>query len=541
MTSDVPTPQPFHLREYLAVLRGRRWTVIATTAITLFAAMFFSLRMTPQYSSTARVLVKPLTGSSQLLDPVPLNTLSLDTEREIVKSTAVAELAGNAMDTPLAPQELVRHLSVSVPSQTQILQITYTDPSPLTAQRGAQAFADSYITFKRNQALDTYTTVANSLQHQIDGLQVQLNHASTTSDNSSPGSAAKRGADDRISLLSSRIALLTNQISSLTTQDINPGAVIQAAVLPTAPSSPNHILNGGIGLFVGLALGIGLAFLRERLDDRLKGREDLEEHIAAPTLVVIPKVPDWRNKSRAKLVTLEDPRGAPAEAYKMLRTSILFICAQNDLRSLMVASAAASEGKTTTAANLATVLAQAGKRVILVSADLRKPRIGKFFDPTGRHTAGQSGLTAVLTGSTTVQEALEPTGVDGLWLLDSGPIPANPAEMAQSQAMATLLEALRDSADFTIIDSAPALVVTDALAMAPHVDGILFVADAGKTTRQTVLRARTQLEHVGGRIIGSVLNGFDPSKASSYSYEYGSRYTYRYRYEDESDKRAARR
>src|SRR5207249_2379929 len=147
--------------------------------------------------------------------------------------------------------------------------------------------------------------------------------------------------------------LLRNTIASMNAVNIDPGSVIQAAILPTSPSSPDHILNGGLGLLVGLAMGIGLAFLRERLDDRLKGRGDLEEHIAAPTLVVIPKIADWKKKSKAKLVTLEDPRGSGTEAYKMLRTSILFICAQNDLRSLMITSAVAGEGKTTTAANLA--------------------------------------------------------------------------------------------------------------------------------------------------------------------------------------------
>src|SRR5204863_8394692 len=136
--------------------------------------------------------------------------------------------------------------------------ITYTDPSPLTAQRGAQAFADSYITFKRNTALDTYNTVVGGIQHQIDSLEAQLTHASTHAANAPPGSEVKQAAENNMTLLSSRIGLLRNSISTLDTLNIDPGAVIQAAVLPTSPSSPDHVVNGAIGLFVGLALGIGL-------------------------------------------------------------------------------------------------------------------------------------------------------------------------------------------------------------------------------------------------------------------------------------------
>src|SRR5438093_8360024 len=174
MVADSPVQQPLQLREHLAVLRARTWTLIATVAITVFAAMFVSLLMTPEYSSTAKVLVKPALTQQDPLQPVSLNTLSLGTERQIVQSTSVADLAGRQMDTAQSSQGLIHHVSVVVPSDTQILEITYTDPRPLIAQQGAQAFADSYITFKRDQALATYSSFVSSTQHQIDGLQTQL-------------------------------------------------------------------------------------------------------------------------------------------------------------------------------------------------------------------------------------------------------------------------------------------------------------------------------------------------------------------------------
>ena len=528
MPPESASPAPIQLREYLSVLRARRWTVILTATVTVVAAMFVSLRMTPMYASTSKVLVKAITSTQQLLGAAPAAALELETEREIATSLAVASLVADGMQPATAPEELLRHLDVSVPTDTQVMAITYTDANPLVAQQVAQSFADEYLSFKRHEAMKTTTAAQESVQQQINDLMGDMNRARFTSDHAAPNSDAKIRADNTISLLSGQIALLRNQLASLTTLDLDPGAIIQPALLPDAPASPNHMQNGGLGLFVGLALGIGFAFLRERLDDRLRGREDLQEQLGAPTLIVIPKLLDWRDRARARLVTLEQPRGAATEAYKTLRTSILFTAAQTGLKTLMVTSATAGEGKTTTAANLAVVLAQAGKRVVLVSGDLRKPRVGTFFRPVETVANADRGLSTILTGGSTLQEAIVDTEVEGLWLLDCGPIPANPAEMAQSSAMGTLLEALRDAADFTIVDSAPSLVVTDALAMAPHVDGILYVADSGRTDRQTVARARAQLEQVGGRIVGGILNGFDASKSTSYGSEYGYRYVHRY-------------
>jgi capsular exopolysaccharide synthesis family protein len=521
--------QPLDLRQYLSVLRIRKWTVIATTAVVLFAVMAYSLRQTPMYTSTAKVLVKPITANQQLQlnGAVPAATqLSLDTERELVSSAAVAQIAAEQLGGRISADELVRHLSVSVPANTEILDISYSSPDPLRAQTTAQAFAAAYLRFKTEEAQQTSAAVSKRILEQITSLQQQLDRARFTFSQSDEGSNAQDRAANTIQIVSQQIATLRNQLATVGSLDIDPGAIIQAADLPTSPSSPNHILNGALGLFLGLALGVGLAFVRERLDDTLRDRVDLEEHIGAPALVVIPKVAG-RKAKRPRVVSIEEPHSAATEAYKTLRTSVLFSAAQNGLKSLMVSSATSGEGKTTTAVNLATTLAQAGKRVILVSADLRKPKAGQYFVTVDEKARG---LSSVLTGEMSLQEALQPSGIDRLWVLASGPIPANPAEMAQSGAMATLLAALRDSADFTIVDSAPALVVTDALAMAPHVDGILYVADAAETTRGTVARSRIQLEHVGGRVIGAVLNNFDVSKAAGYGYEYSYRYVYRYAY-----------
>jgi capsular exopolysaccharide synthesis family protein len=182
----------------------------------------------------------------------------------------------------------------------------------------------------------------------------------------------------------------------------------------------------------------------------------------------------------------------------------------------MVTSANAQEGKTATTANLGVALAQSGKRVILVSADLRKPRLHRFF-----RSQNGMGLTNVLAGEKNALEVLNWVGVENLRLLPSGPVPGNPAELLGSEAMESLLRELQEASDFVLIDAAPVLPVADAMTLTPLVDAVLLVADARSTTRGAIEQARQQLDQVNARVIGTVLNNFDPSKAAYTHQHYG--------------------
>ncbi|MGZ8637341.1 MAG: polysaccharide biosynthesis tyrosine autokinase, partial [Actinomycetota bacterium] len=449
--------------------------------------------------------------------------------RELVQSEAVAALASDELDGAISEVELLEHVSVSVPTNSQILDISYTAPDPLDAQRAAQAFATGYIGFKRKAAVEAYAAVSEGLDRQVGSLEQQLQAARRTADRSPDGSTQQAQAENEVASLLTQIGLLQSQIAGLQGLQIDPGTIVQQATLPTSPSSPNHVLNATLGLLLGLALGIGLAFVRERLDERLRGREDLEQQVGAPALVTIPKYRTRRRKGqRERLIALDEPKGSVSESYRALRTTVQFLAEQAGARSIMIASAIDQEGKTTTAANLAVVLAQAGKRVILLSGDLRKPKLNRFFNNnfTGG-AATERGLTNVIAGDIAMQDAIRPSGIENLRLVLSGPISGSPAEVAASERMAKLLGALRDGADFTIIDTAPLLLVTDALAMAPNVDAVLLVASA-ETDRGSVARARVELDQVGANVIGAVLNKFDPSKAGAYGYRYTYRYSYRY-------------
>jgi non-specific protein-tyrosine kinase len=522
-----PEQRPRDLREYIQVVRSRRWTVLLVTLGVVAAALAFSILQTPIYEGRAQVLVRPFT-STATTGQAPQQP-DLVTEQNLVSTPVVADRAKKALGTGLSVTTLLKHVRVEIVSTSQILSISYADPHPQFAAAAANAFANGYIQYRRDQFLGQVRAAAADLNKRIATVQKDL--VSLERQIRSTRSPAKLASlnSQRDSLVA-RLGVLEAQLNNVQGTAVaqqGGGELVERAATPTSPASPNLIKNGILAVVIGLALGLGLAFLRERLDDRLRGRSDLEERAGAPVLAVIPKVETWREREEPKLVTIAEPKGAAAEAYRTLRTSVMFAASQDGLKSLMVTSPGPGEGKTTTAANLAVVLAQADKRVILISADLRKPRIHRFFGLSNRR-----GLVNVLAGELGAAEALQTPDVERLRLLGAGPSSGRPAEWLQSERMGQLLGTLRDHTDFLIIDAAPVLVVADPLALAPMVDGILFVADAEDTSRHGVERAREHLDQVGARIIGCVLNDFDPSKARVYEpyayrrYHYGRRYRY---------------
>jgi non-specific protein-tyrosine kinase len=517
---DSPEDQ-FQLREYLGILRFRKWSLLIVTGVVLAAGLLMSFRQTPLYRTSARVLVRPLNTPGQLTIAIAVSQLNMDTEREIARSDGVALIAAETISYPGSTRELLGGLSVSSPPNAGIIEFTYVDPSPIRAQEAADAFAQAYLDFKYDQAKLALDAVRNPLREQLDGLTQQLRALDREIGIDPPTPAQQSRRDE----LTGEIAVLRSQVLPLESYIIDPGSVIQKAGLPAAPSSPNHSTNAALSLFAGLALGAVTALVRERLDDGLRGRSDLEAQSGAPVLAVIPKVPGWKKRDETRLITVAEPKSAVSETYRTLRTSMLFAAAQRGIKTILVTSASAGEGKTTTAANLAVVLANADKRVIVINADLRKPRIHRFFQIPNR-----VGVVDVLAGTAKPWEALIDPGIENLRVFPSGPIPARPAELLGSEAMGELLAELRQVADFIIVDSAPVLVVSDALALAPLCDGVLYVADAEETSRGAVAHAREQLEQVGAEMIGSVLNHFDASKARSAPYYYRYYYRSKYRY-----------
>jgi polysaccharide biosynthesis transport protein len=533
VSSEPGSTGSVELRDYLTVFRRHFVLIVAVALLGAAAAAAYSFRRTPVYESTASVLVRAITTNafdpSQRVD----QQLNMANQRQLVVSEPVAAVAAKQLGTTATPEQLVKHVSAEVPANSQIVRVHYRDTVPASAQHGADAFAKAYLAFREADARQAAATSQKTLQKDLDRLVKQADKAQAIveSPNSTPEQV--RGATGRITALNNRIQPLQTQLTGFASLDFNPGTVISAAVLPTQPASPKHKLDVGIGLLVGLFVGVVLAFVRDRTDDRLRGREDLAERLDRPVLATVPPLSKWmrrrfiwRRRPKTSLVTLDQPNSPAAESYRTLRTRMARLASQLDINSVMVVSAGVGEGKSTTAANLAVVLAETGKDVLLVSADLRRPRVHQFFG-----LPNKSGLSDLLADGTAPnrratagvnprQMASELWSVGpNLWVILSGPLPPHPSALMDSDAMRQFLKEQRDLFDFIVLDCPPALVVADAMALAPLADAVLVVADAKESDREAVSRLKEELEQVGGRIVGAVLNRSKQASRSSYYYE----------------------
>jgi capsular exopolysaccharide synthesis family protein len=523
----IETPHQTDLHEYLRVVRARRWEIGLLTLVVVLAVTFFTWRQTPIYEGQAKVLVNPVqnpTSSAVVVQP------NLDTERQLALSQAVAESARRILGVTTSARTLVRGVSAEVVTNTTVLIISYRSPSADIAARYANAFAQAYVDFRTSQAQRLYDAAASAVQKQIQGVQDSLaalnQKINATTD---PKSLGDLGAQ-RDTLLA-RAAVLTQQLLTIQANSSvvqgSAAQIVQRAAVPTSPVTPKKVRNVVMALFAGLVLGIGLAFLRERLDDRLKSRQEIERRLGAPVLAVVPRVSTWRKSDEAYLALRSEPKSPVSEAYRTLATNVQYLGFRESIKVLVVTSALAGDGKTTTCANLAVALAESGKKVILISADLRKPRLHRFFGLTN-----DVGLTSILAGAAEVQDGTTDPGHPNLRVMAGGPVPTNPASLLAGSRISEVIGALREICDFIIVDTPPVLAVADASILAPNCDAILLVMDAARARRSSMAQAKSQLETAGGRIIGAVLNNFDPTQSRGYSdYYYYSQY-YQY-YEEE--------
>jgi succinoglycan biosynthesis transport protein ExoP len=499
------------LRAYLAVLSRRRGLVLALAVGGLVGALLYSLSTTPTYSAMAEVLVRPLA-----VDPAAdTQEVSLETESEVVLSTAVAGMAKDRLGARVTVEELLEHLSVEVPPDTQVLEITFSAPEPDIARRGAIAFAESYLEFRTTQATDTVLRVSVGIQERISQVEGEIDAATEAIAATAPGSPERNSARLQRSLLVSQLTVLRNQLATVSTVTLDPGQVISRPRLPTSPSSPKYPLNLAVGLLFGLFAGATVAFVGDRLDDRLRGRSELEKTAGVPVLAVIPDTPpDGDERSGSDLAVAREPNGLASEAYRRLRSAILVLSREHPVRTILVTSPSEQEGKTTTAANLAVAFADSGRLVILVSADLRRPRAHELFG-----LENGAGLSQVLEGSEGAFDVLQDSGVENLEVVASGEVLSRPDQLLDPKRVGAMLEELGGSAEFLIVDSPPLLAAADALSLAPLVDAVLLVAQDGMTTRMAVAEARDELDRAGVALIGCVLTRHRPSKSESHYFE----------------------
>lgn len=442
------------LRDYLQVVR-RRWRAITVCVLLAVAAAgVLTVTTTPQYASTARMFVStPQSDSAAAYQGGLFSQQRVASYADLIGGEDIARRVLDDLGIREDPSALASQVTATASPETVILDVTVTDANPQRAQTLAQSYAEQFTDYVAE--LET-----------------------------PPG---KDTAPIKLT-------------------------VTDAASLPTSPVSPQPLRNLGLAVVLGLLLGIGLAVLRDTLDRTVTSPETLAEATDASLLGAITYDSEAVKKPLLSDMDTHAPR---VEAFRVLATNLSFVDVDLESKIFVVTSSVPGEGKTTTACNLAITLAQSGQRVVLVEADLRRPKVAEYL-----RLESAVGLTTVLVGRVAVEDALQPYGQQGPSVLTSGATPPNPAELLQSRAMCDVLGKLKAQFDVIIVDAPPLLPVIDSALLAAQSDGALLVVRHGRTTRDQVRSSVERLGHVNGRLLGAVLN-MTPSRTDSYGYGYG--------------------
>jgi succinoglycan biosynthesis transport protein ExoP len=453
----------------------------------------------------------------------------LDTQLRLLQSADLRD----AVEAKLGDgAEGIAGVSVSAVGSTDLISIAVSSPEPAIARDAANAYADLYVAERKERVSGEFIARADELRGKAAELDRQIAELDRQlgEDFLDPSQADV--------LRSQRTSLVTQQAElriRATEFDVEAATrtgnaeIAETASVPTAPFSPTPRRDAALAGVLALLIGVGLAFLLDRLDDKIKGADDVERVTGGvPVLGAIPIHAEGK-KGATRLPRGGDRLLVPlksttAEAYRTLRTSLRFSSIGTTRKTIVITSSDQAEGKSTVAANLAVVLAESGLRVVLISADLRKPTLASIFGISD----ADKGLTTVLVGDATLNECLRPvTTASGqhLYLLPSGPVPQNPAELLGSKGMRDIVATIESAGvDYLLIDSPPVLPVSDAMAVAQFADGVLVLSVANQTRLGHLGETVDRLRQVNADVIGVVVNGV-PTRGRYYGAYYG-RYGY---------------
>lgn len=489
------------LRFYLHVVRRGRWWLAAGALLGLGISLVISLSATKEYSATAQLLVQSTggvnltTGSVQSITPTDVQT-----ELQLVTSAQVQAQVQHKLGS-------VPPVSASQMGQTDVIAVTAVSPSPKQAARIANTYARAFVAWSTQTSIDNLTATENQLSKQIKAVGKELGHLHSST-------SAQAAA------LSNQQAVLKGQLAQLQVAGATASTGLQLvtpATAPAAPSSPKPTQNALLGLMAGLILGTGGAFLRDSLDDTLTASEAVEHVTGVPVLATVPMVASWRKKANPVVIAVTDPTSQPAEAYRSLRTALQFAGQDRPLRTILVTSGSAGDGKTATVVNLGAVFAQAGARVVIVSCDMRRPGLSQFFAP-GEYAE----LSSVLSGRQPLERAVTPVaGIDNLWTLGTQAVVANSSELLGGQRMRAVVAELAQRFDIVLLDSPPVLPVADAMILSHYADAVVLVVAAGQTRRAELRRTTEKLAQGNAPVVGAVLNKATAQDGYGYGY-YGS-------------------
>ncbi|MEW5717979.1 MAG: polysaccharide biosynthesis tyrosine autokinase [Chloroflexota bacterium] len=510
------------LKHYWSIIWKWMWLIVLATGIAAVSSYLAVSQQPKIYQASTTLLVGQ---SVQSLNPNPSDIYTSQqlalTYVQIVKTEAILQGAVDALGLKMSPTALRSMVNASIVQGTQLIDLRVVDTDPPRAQAIADELARQLILQgpaakeeELAQSRDFVKKQADDLQKKIEEGQKKINELQ--------GSIQVTSSAREIAEKQQQIMTLQGQINQwqltyasmlnyLSPRSPNYLTVIEPARLPASPIAPNVPTTVLLAAAIGALLAVGGAFLIEYIDDTIKSPDDVAHSLKLAVLALIARI--GGDTPEEKLVTALYPRSSHAEAYRLLRTNIQVADVDKPVKTILITSPNPVEGKSVTAANLAVAMAQAGLRTVLIDADLRRPsqhRLFRFTNDLGL-TTGLMQLEPSLNGY--VRE----TEVENLYVITSGNLPPNPAELLASKRMQRLLEALQEYSDVIVIDTPPCLPLADAAILARRVDGVLLVVGAGSTRREAAVKAKETLERTGGRILGVVLNRVN-SRGSGYYY-----------------------
>jgi non-specific protein-tyrosine kinase len=516
------------LRDYLRVVRVRKWIVLQAVLIVTLAAVAVSLIQPRTYQGEAKVLISEKDTGAALFGTV-LPELSsqpergLQTQVQLVQLRPLAEQTIRKLDLQTTPDDLLERVAVSSVAQTNLISVKADDENQKRAAAIANTMADAYVDWSMQSKRESIKAAADEVEQRLNTARDQILELGRKI--SSQGKTDQLSAE--LQIATGAYTTLAEKLEQLRVNEqleTGSGQVVSRAVVEEDPISPKPVRNGGLGLAVGLVFGLGMAFLYEYLDNTIKSDAEVEKLYGVPVLGHIPFVKLDKGQEQ-HLAIVESPGSAAAESFRVLRNSLDFINFEHNIKTVMVTSSAPGEGKSTIAANLAASLAQAGSKVAMVSCDFRRPTTEGFFG-----LPNIIGLADVLLGRNSLKAALQRPGDEQLLVLTSGKMPPNPSELLGSQKMQDLIVELEGWADWVIIDTPPLLAVSDGAAVARWADGVLMVSRVGLSTRETAAKGTEMLANVGANVIGVIVSGSEEGQREGGYYAGSSYYSHYYSY-----------
>lgn len=506
------------LPEILKAVRQWWWILVICPVIAAGTAYFVSSSITPTYEAEATAIVEhQLPTGANDLQSIQAAERRTQTFTQLVSSRSVLERVIDALDLEESVEDLRDNISVEQAGETQLVHLSVEDEDPERAATIANTTVEQFGEYVREIQAPAVGGPEADFAQAIDNVQAQMAETQAIVDDLEGRAALSLNEQEQLEQAQTLLTQLQQAEQVLLNVD---GAVagteqaggsqifvVEEAAASSEPVSPRTTLNTALAGILGVLLGGGLVLGVAWLDDNVKTEQDVRGVLERPLIGTVPQ-----ERLPAQMESIHNERSISGEIFRGLRTNLQFTMVDRNVRSIVVTSASPGEGKTTIASNLAIVLAQGGQRVLLVDADLRRPMLHNLFHRV-RNDRGLSNL--LLQSPAVIENVVQPTAINNLRVLTSGPIPPNPPDLFGSARMRALVNALEESADIVIFDSPP-VAISESLLLTNLADGALFVVRAGKLRTGELVQGVESVSQTGVPILGVVLNGVKRTSQSAH-------------------------